>query len=161
MKEYSNVIADTIKRFCRDFGRNYSFDDEGGIFLFTEAIGDSNELNIYIDVEENRYCVLCPFPSTINSEDKILMILMSEFVNRVNYENMLDGLLIFNVEDGEIGYFIKVDCSDIIPSNTMIKNSLDSVVKVYNKYYFGISCLKTAYCDSEVAIEVCGLFDEQ
>lgn len=138
-ENYSKRITDAINKFLTEDDWVYSFDKEKGRFMFDLGLKGKiiKKLSFVIDVEEDEYMVLVTSPLGVDENDKKMLSSMSEFLCLVNYR-LKCGCFDMDMQDGEIRYKVFVDCSGIMPSLEMIKNSIYCPAAMFKRYKSGI-----------------------
>ena len=97
--DYSENIAEAIKKHFDDNDWNYAFDEDNGIFMASINIGDKlNTINLILHVHDDAFTIYFVIP--VNAGKKVRSK-VTEFITRANY-----GMRCANFEmdysDGEI-----------------------------------------------------------
>lgn len=135
--EYSDEIVNVVKKFLDDDDWHYSFNEETGIFRFSLRIrGKIQSISYVIDVHEDEFITYGMSPIGADGEDTEMMAQMAEFICRANY-GMKNGC--FDLDrDGEIRFRSFVDCEDLLPSISVVKNSVHCTATMFKRYAAGI-----------------------
>ena len=73
----------------------------------------------------------------VDREDSEMMAQMAEFICRANY-GLKNGCFEMDWKDGEIRFKSYVDCKDLLPSTTVVKNSVHCTAAMVKRYAPGI-----------------------
>lgn len=138
-ENYSKRISDVINKFLTEDDWVYSFDEKKGRFMFDLGLKEKiiKKLSFIVDVEEDEYMVLVTSPLGVDESDKKMLSSMVEFLCLVNYR-LKCGCFDMDMRDGELRYKVFVDCSGIMPSLEMIKNSIYCPAAMFKRYKSGI-----------------------
>lgn len=154
-KMYSMEIASAINEFLVNDNWKFSFEEEYGIFRFGLSLkGRMKKVDYVIDVKNNNYLVYAISPIGVDSEDSDMMAKMAEFICRVNY-GVTNGNFEFDMNSGQIQYKSYIDCADIIPSDTMIRNSINCPAIMFDQYGIGILAIIFGDVTVKEALDKC------
>ena len=136
--EYSDEIVNVIKQFLEEDDWHYSFDEETGIFRFGLKIRSKmQKISYVIDVHDDEIVIYGMCPLGADHEDSEMMVQMSEFICRANY-GLKNGCFELDFRDGEIRFRSYVDCENLLPSTTVVKNSIHCTAAMVKRYAPGI-----------------------
>lgn len=136
--EYSDEIANVIKRFLAENDWYYSFNEDTGIFRFGLRIrGKIQNISYVINVHDDEFVTYGVCPIGADREDPEMMAQMAEFICRANY-GLQNGCFEMDWRDGEIRFRSYVDCENLLPSTTVIKNSVHCTAAMIKRYAPGI-----------------------
>lgn len=153
--EYSNELANVVKKFLSEDDWNYSFDEDKGLFEFGLKIKTKlQKIDYFIDVKEDELLVYGIAPIGAECDDAEMMAQMAEFLCRANY-GLKNGSFEFDFRDGEIRYKSFVDCDGVFPSTEVVKNSIYCIDAMYKRYAQGIVDIIFAGCSAKDAIAKC------
>lgn len=137
-EDYSQEIAAEIRDFLLVDEWHFNFDDENGIFRFGVNIGGKlKNINFFVQVHDNAYTVYAISPISADSDSKLAIAAMAEFICRANY-GLKNGNFELDCNDGEIRYKIYVNCSDITPSREIVRASMLIPAMMFERYSPGI-----------------------
>ncbi len=155
-KNYSTAIASAINNFLTTDDWRFSFDEEKGRFTFNlKSNGKMRTIRYVIDVEERMYKVYGGSDiAYADTDDEQVMIAMSEFVNRANYDLKV-GNFEFDYRDGEVRYKCSAFCGDTVPTFEMVRHSVYLVASMFNRYGDGIFDVGYAGVSASEAIRKC------
>ncbi|MGN8961466.1 hypothetical protein [Bariatricus sp. HCP28S3_D3] len=152
---YSNEIANVVKKFLTDDDWHYSFDEERGIFDFGLRVRSKiQKIKYLIDVKEDEMVVYGICPIGADRDDEKMMAQMAEFICRANF-GLKNGCFEFDFRDGEIRYKSFIDCDDVLPSTEVVKNSIHCTAAMYKRYAAGITSIIFAGSSAKEAIAMC------
>ena len=135
--EYSDEIVNVVKKFLAEDDRDYSFNEDTGIFRFGLRIRSKiQNISYVIDVHDDEFVVYGMCPIGADCEDPEMMAQMAEFICRANY-GMTNGCFELD-RDGEIRFRSFVDCEDLLPSTSVVKNSVYCTAAMFKRYAAGI-----------------------
>lgn len=159
---YSIEIANIVKKYLYDDGCNYSFDEEHGIFKFSNRIkSEINEIvyHIYIGEDDMILYGFCPIKADCQNEN--MMMRMSEFICRAN-SDLCNGCFEFDFNSGNVNYRCYIDCANVLPSTKIIENSIYYIAAIFKCYAIGITSIIFSECSGKEAINMCNkFFDEE
>lgn len=159
--EYSNELANVVKKFLSEDDWNYSFDEDKGLFEFGLKIKTKlQKIDYFIDVKEDELLVYGIAPIGAECDDAEMMAQMAEFICRANY-GIKNGGFELDFRDGEIRYKSFVDCDAIVPSTEVIENSVHCIAAMYKRYSRGIVDIIFAGSSAKKAIAKCEVFHEE
>lgn len=137
--EYSDEIAEVVKKFLEEDEWNYSFDDETGLFRFDLRIRSKiQKINYAIDVHKDEIVIYGISPVAADPDDSECMVHMAEFICHTNY-GIKNGCFEFDFEDGEIRFRSYIDCDNNMPSVEVVKNSVHCTAAMYKRYAQGFT----------------------
>ena len=137
--EYSDEIAEVVKKFLEEDEWNYSFDDETGLFRFDLRIRSKiQKINYAIDVHKDEIVIYGISPVAADPDDSECMVHMAEFICHTNY-GIKNGCFEFDFEDGEIRFRSYIDCDNNMPSVEVVKNSVHCIAAMYKRYAQGFT----------------------
>lgn len=90
----------------------------------------------------------------VDRDDREMMAQMAEFICRANY-SLINGCFEFDFTDGEIRYRSCIDCAEVIPSQKVIKHSVQYIALIYERYLSGILDIIFTNGRAEEAISRC------
>ena len=152
---YSNEIANVVKKFLTDDDWHYSFDEERGIFDFGLRVRSKiQKIKYLIDVKEDEMVVYGICPIGADRDDEKMMAQMAEFICRANF-GLKNGCFEFDFRDGEIRYKSFIDCDEVLPSTEVVKNSIHCTAAMYKRYAAGITSIIFAGSSAKEAIAMC------
>lgn len=154
-RKFSPEIANAINTCLENEGWSFTFNDKRGIFKFGIYLdGRIKHLPYSICVKKDSFIVygLVPFGADTNDPD--MMTRMAEFVCRSNYA-LMNGGFEFDFRDGEIRYKSYVDCEEMIPSETIIRNSIHCTAAMVERYAVGLLDILFTSSDAESAVNKC------
>ena len=135
--EYSDEIVNVVKKFLAEDNWHYSFNEDTGIFRFGLRIGSKiQNISYVIDVYDDEFVVYGMCPIGADRKDPEMMAQMAEFICRANY-GMKNGCFELD-RDGEIRFRSFVDCEDLLPSTSVVKNSVYCTAAMFKRYAAGI-----------------------
>jgi hypothetical protein len=153
--EYSNELADLVKKFLVEDDWHFSFDENTGMFDFGLRIKSKiQKINYVIDVQEDEIIVYGMCPIGAERSDADMMARMAEFICRANY-GLKNGCFELDFQDGEIRFRSFIDCEDSTPSTEVIQNSIYCTVAMYKRYAPGIVAIIFSGCTAKEAIAKC------
>lgn len=136
--EYSDEIANVVKKFLADDDWHYSFNEDTGIFRFGLRIRSKiQRINYVIDVHDDEFVTYGMCPIGVDYEDTEMMAQMAEFICRANY-GLKNGCFELDFRDGEIRFRSYVDCENLHPSTEVVKNSVHCTAAMIKRYAVGI-----------------------
>ena len=136
--EYSNELANLVKKFLVDNDWHFAFDENTGVFEFGLRVKSKiQKINYIVDVHEDEIVVYGMCPIGANHTESNMMVQMAEFLCRANY-GLKNGCFELDFRDGEIRYKSFIDCEDMMPSNEVIKNSIHCTAAMFKRYAPGI-----------------------
>lgn len=136
--EYSDEIVNVIKQFLEEDDWHYSFDEETGIFRFDLKIRSKmQKISYVIDVHNDEFVTYGMCPLGADHENSEMMAQMAEFICRANY-GLKNGCFEFDFRDGEIRFRSYIDCENLLPSTTVVKNSIHCTAAMVKGYAPGI-----------------------
>lgn len=136
--DYSSELAAVVKQFLEDYDWNFFFSEDTGVFSFSVGIrGKIQSINYLFDVRETEMVVYGMCSVGADSDDREMMVQMAEFICRANY-SLLNGCFEFDFTDGEIRYRSYIDCEEVIPSQKVLKNTVQYIALIYERYLLGI-----------------------
>lgn len=137
-KTYSTTIANAIDEVLSEYGWEFSFNHEKGLFKFGLTIDSRvSRVQYVVDVKDTGFIVYSIFPITVEPTDDGMMNRMAEFICRAN-NGLQMGNFEFGMDDGVIKFKDYVDCDGIIPTVNLIKNSLTICGLMFEHYGEGI-----------------------
>ncbi len=152
--EYSDELASVVDKCLEDEGLNRSFDDEGGVFLFSLSTDSPlRRINYLIGIQSDAIIVYGICPIGASRDDENMMARMAEFICRANYREQ-SGSFDFDFTDGEIRCKSFIDCEGVLPSDEVISNSIFFVNKMFDHYADGIAAIIFTGSSAEKAIEI-------
>jgi len=152
---YSDEIANVVKKFLTDDDWHYSFDEEKGVFTFGMHLGGKlQSISYRARVKEDALVVYGICPVGANREDGTMMAQMAELLCHANY-GMLNGCFEFDFRDGEVRFKSFVDCEGVIPSGDVVKNSIICTASMYKRYGDGIVSIIFGGASAKEAIAMC------
>lgn len=135
--EYSDEIVNVVKKFLAEDDWHYSFNEDTGIFRFGLRIGSKiQNISYVIDVYDDEFVVYGMCPIGADRKDPEMMAQMAEFICRANF-GMKNGCFELD-RDGEIRFRSFVDCEDLLPSTSVVKNSVYCTAAMFKRYAAGI-----------------------
>ena len=135
--DYSDEIVNVVKKFLEEDDWHYSFNEDTGIFRFGLRIRSKiQNISYVIDVHDDEFVVYGMCPIGADREDPEMMAQMAEFICRANY-GMTNGCFELD-RDGEIRFRSFVDCEDLLPSTSVVKNSVHCTAAMFKRYAAGI-----------------------
>lgn len=153
--EYSNELANLVKKFLVDDDWHFSFDENIGVFDFGLRVKSKiQKINYIVDVHEDEIVVYGMCPIGADHTDSNMMAQMAEFLCRANY-GLKNGCFELDFRDGEIRYKSFIDCEDVMPSTEVIKNSIHCIAVMFKRYAPGIADIIFASCTAKEAIGKC------
>lgn len=153
--EYSNELADLVKKFLVDDDWHFSFDENTGVFEFGLRVKSKiKKINYIVDVHKDEIVVYGMCPIGADHTDSNMMVQMAEFLCRANY-GLKNGCFELDFRDGEIRYKSFIDCEDVMPSNEVIKNSIYCTAAMFKRYAPGIVDIIFAGSSAEEVIAKC------
>lgn len=91
--QYSDEIAEVVKKFLEEDEWNYSFDDETGLFRFDLRIRSKiQKINYAIDVHKDEIVIYGISPVAADPDASECMVHMAEFICHTNYCIKMDVL---------------------------------------------------------------------
>lgn len=136
--EYSDEIVKVVKQFLAEDDWHYSFNEDTGIFRFGLRIRNKiQNISYVIDVHDDEFITYGMCPIGTDREDPEMMAQMAEFICRANY-GMKNGCFEMDWRDGEIRFRSYVDCENLLPSTTVVKNSVHCTAAMIKRYAPGI-----------------------
>ena len=136
--EYSDEIVNVVKQFLEEDDWHYSFNEETGIFRFGLKIRSKiQNISYVIDVHDDEFVTYGMCPIGVDREDLEMMAQMAEFICRANY-GLKNGCFEMDWRDGEIRFRSYVDCENLLPSTTVVKNSVHCTAAMIKRYAPGI-----------------------
>ena len=137
--QYSDEIAEVVKKFLEEDEWNYSFDDETGLFRFDLRIRSKiQKINYAIDVHKDEIVIYGISPVAADPDASECMVHMAEFICHTNY-GIKNGCFEFDFEDGEIRFRRYIDCDNNMPSVEVVKNSVYCIAAMYKSYAQGFT----------------------
>lgn len=134
LEKYSQEIANVVKQYLTEDDWKYFFDEERGRFVFELCIGGKiQRIRYHVNVRENQLLIYGIAPVGVECEDSAAMAEMAEFICRANY-GLRNGSFEFDFRDGEIRYKSFIDCEDAVPTVTVVKNAINIIAGMYQKY---------------------------
>lgn len=153
--EYSNELANLVKKFLDEDDWSFSFNEDMGIFDFSLTIRRKiQKIDYIVDVHENEIVVYGMCPLGADHTDANMMAQMAEFCCRANYA-LENGCFELDYNDGEIRFRNFIDCAEMMPSIKVIKNSIYRIAAVYERYAPGIVDVIFCTCTAKEAIAKC------
>ena len=153
--KYSRDIAEAVRSFLADDGWKFDFDDERGIFKFATKInGKMKSVNYYIMIHNDAYTSYAISPMKADQEDADVVKNLNEFINRANY-GLRNGNFEVDMRDGEIRYKVYVNCSGMIPSREVVKDSIIIPALMFERYSPGILGVLFSGTSAAEAIRQC------
>lgn len=162
MKEirYSKEIADAVRNFLEEDGWNFHFNEKNGIFQFDLSIGGKiKRISYLIRVREDDYLVYALSPVGADADSHEELIRMTEFICHVNY-GLCNGNFELNMNNGEIRYKTYVNCGDMIPEETVVRESIYCCAIMFDQYASGIMRVIFENASAREAVEECEKTDE-
>lgn len=155
-KNYSESIANAIKRYLKREKWQFHFDDKQGTFLFGMKCKGRVKTVIYnIRVREDDYIVYATSPLSVDGNDRALMAAIAEFICRVNYGLCNGGFELDMDDGGELCYKCFVDCAGITPSLEMVGTSISCPGDMFLHYGEGIADVIYEKVTAKEAYEKC------
>ena len=154
-RRYSAEVATSVRNYLENDKWNFSFDEVKGVFRFDLKVGGRiNKITYTILIGNNNFIVYTTLPIAVNVNDTEMLNRMMEFEIKVNHNDLNNGHFELDMEDGEIGYKIFVDCTDgNIPSEEIIKKSIYCPATVFERYTEGILSIIFYDSTADEAIE--------
>lgn len=153
--EYSDEIVNVVKQFLEEDDWHYSFNEETGIFRFGLKIRSKiQNISYVIDVHDDEFVTYGMCPIGVDREDLEMMTQMAEFICRANY-GLKNGCFEMDWRDGEIRFRSYVDCENLLPSTTVVKNSVHCTAAMIKRYAPGIVDIIFGGAKAEDAITRC------
>jgi hypothetical protein len=153
--EYSNELANLVKKFLVEDDWHFSFDENTGMFDFRLRIKSKiQKISYVIDVHKDEIIVYGTCPLGAERSDADMMAQMAEFLCRANY-GLKNGCFELDFRDGEIRFKSFIDCEDSTPSTKVIKNSICCTAAMYKRYAPGIVDIIFSGCTAKEAIAKC------
>ena len=153
--EYSDKIVNVVKQFLEEDDWHYSFNEETGIFRFGLKIRSKiQNISYVIDVHDDEFVTYGMCPIGVDREDLEMMTQMAEFICRANY-GLKNGCFEMDWRDGEIRFRSYVDCENLLPSTTVVKNSVHCTAAMIKRYAPGIVDIIFGGAKAEDAITRC------
>lgn len=153
--EYSNELANLVKKFLVDDDWHFSFDENTGVFEFGLRIKSKiQKINYIVDVHEDEIVVYGMCPIGVDHNGSNMLAQMAEFLCRANY-GLKNGCFELDFRDGEIRYKSFIDCEDVMPSNEVIKNSIHCTAAMFKRYAPGIVDIIFSGSSAEEVIAKC------
>ena len=135
--EYSDEIVNVVKKFLAEDNWHYSFNEDTGIFRFGLRIRSKiQNISYVIDVHDDEFIVYGMCPIAADRKDPEMMAQMAEFICQANF-GMKNGCFELD-RDGEIRFRSFVDCEDLLPSTSVVKNSVYCTAAMFKRYAAGI-----------------------
>ena len=135
--EYSDEIVNVVKKFLAEDNWHYSFNEDTGIFRFGLRIRSKiQNISYVIDVHDDEFIVYGMCPIGADRKDPEMMAQMAEFICHANF-GMKNGCFELD-RDGEIRFRSFVDCEDLLPSTSVVKNSVYCTAAMFKRYAAGI-----------------------
>ena len=107
-----------------------------------------------IEVHDNGYIVMAKFPVRPSAGDSAEIAALAEFICRANY-GLKNGNFELDFRDGEVRYKCFVDCSEQIPSQGIVRNSIAIPASMMARYSPGIINVLYKGMDAENAVKKC------
>ena len=137
-QNYSKNVAAGIRNFLIIDEWKFSFDEDKGIFRFGLNIdGKLKNIDYLVRIHKNAYTVYAISPLRADSESKLSIAAMAEFICRANY-GLRNGNFELDCNDGEIRYKIYVNCSEVMPSREIVRTSILIPAMMFERYSPGI-----------------------
>ena len=153
--EYSEELANLVKKYLVDDDWHFSFHENTGVFDFGLMVKCKlQKINYIVDVRENAIVVYGLCPISADHTDSNMMAQMAEFLCRANY-GLQNGCFELDFRDGEIRYKSFIDCDDMVPSFEVIQNSIYCTAGMFQRYAPGIVDIIFSGCTAKAAIEKC------
>lgn len=154
-KEYSDILADTMRQLLDRDDWNYYFDEEQGLFDFYLSLGKKvHSIHYTVVVNEDSIITYGICPIGVERSNEKMMARMAEFICRANY-GLKNGCFELDFWDGEIRYKSYIDCEDVVPSDEILRNSLYCVASMFQRYSEGITDIIFTDSSAEDAIDRC------
>ncbi len=153
--EYSNELANLVKKFLVDDDWHFAFDENTGVFEFGLRVKSKiQKINYIVDVHKDEIVVYGMCPIGVDYTDSNMMAQMAEFLCRANY-GLKNGCFELDFRDGEIRYKSFIDCEAVMPSNEVIKNSIHCTAAMFKRYAPGIVDIIFSGSSAEEVIAKC------
>ena len=153
--EYSDEIVNVVKQFLVEDDWHYSFEEDTGIFRFGLKIRSKiQNISYVIDVHDDEFVTYGMCPIGADREDCEMMAQMAEFICRANY-GLKNGCFEMDWRDGEIRFRSYVDCENLLPSTTVVKNSVYCTAAMIRRYAPGIVDIIFGRAKAKDAITKC------
>ena len=154
-RNYSDELANIVKKFLTDDEWHYIFDEELGIFEFNvKSSSKIQKVKYLIDVKEKEIVIYGICPINAECDDEKMMAQMAEFVCRANY-GIKNGNFELDFRDGEVRYKSYIDCENENPSTEVIKRSIFYIAIMFERYGNGITSIVFAGDSAKKAIDMC------
>jgi len=154
-EQYSRELAGAVKEFLDGDDWHYDFIEDKGLFQFITVLhGRVKTVRCYIDVREDFLLTYFVLPVGPDVNDADMMQEMAAFLCMANY-GMKYGNFEIDWKDGEIRYKSFLDCEDMTPSMTQIRNSLYIGLSTLKKYLPGMIDIIFNQTDAKTAIAGC------
>lgn len=152
---YSEELADLVKKFLDEDGWAYSFNEDTGTFKFDLRIKSKlQKISYVVGVREAEILAYGVCPIIADSDSAEMMSRMAEFICRANY-GLKNGCFELDYRDGEVRFKSYIDCRGTIPSQEVIKNSIYCAAAMFRRYGDGIVSVVFSDCKPEEAIAIC------
>ena len=136
--EYSDEIVNVVKQFLAEDNWHYSFIENTGIFRFGLRIRSKiQNISYVIDVHDDEFVTYGMCPIGADREDTEMMVQMAEFICRANY-GLKNGCFEMDWRDGATRFRSYIDCENLLPSTTVVKNSVHYMAAMIKRYAPGI-----------------------
>lgn len=135
--EYSDEIVNVVKKFLAEDNWHYSFNEDTGIFRFGLRLRSKiQNISYLIDVHDDEFIVYGMCPIAADRKDPEMMAQRAEFICHANF-GMKNGCFELD-RDVEIRFRSFVDCEDLLPSTSVVKNSVYCTAAMFKRYAAGI-----------------------
>ncbi len=138
MSDYSHELENVIRETLDSEEIHYDFENDKGYFRFGISLpGKIKRVDVIVDVKMDKFVTyaICPLYADIENEEQ--MARAAEFFCRVNY-GLMNGNFELDFNDGEIRYKSFVNCDGVVPSATVIMDTIQCAAAMYSRYGKGL-----------------------
>ena len=131
---YNKRIIAAIRNYLDENGIHYSFDADGGRFLFAVKLNGALDKAYYlIFVLDEDFVVYANAGEFADSKNKAVMKELSDFIHLIN-PRILKGNFELDIDKGAVTFKCFVNCCGITPNRKKIENSIGLPVYMLEKY---------------------------
>lgn len=134
----TELFIHEVKSILEEDKCAYFFREKDSTFtISTRCPGLMGRCQVFIYINKTSIVTYAPCPLSADPRDPKRMQKVSEFLHRLNSE-MRPGGFILNPDTGEVGYRIYIDCTHALPSQAVIRNSIQYPLEMLRWYGEGI-----------------------
>ena len=153
----SGAIAETLREMMTQAGWRFTYNEAHRFFRFALTLrGVIRQAGCVIDVTDHGFTLSAVCPIGADPENRQIMTEAAEFVCRANAGLEL-GHFVLDCDSGELRFRLQVLCSDTLPTEGMLYDSLSCTMSVLERCGPGITAVLTGECSAGRALDRCVL----